>query len=229
MLEQLIATDKELMLTLNAGNCHNIFLDICMWMVSEKFIWIPLYVTLLYVLVKYKKKESILPILSMLLILIVCDQISSSIIKPLVGRPRPSHDPEIMGMLKYVYDYKGGPFGFPSSHAANTFGLATFVTLLFRKRSIGISFYLWAVICSYSRIYMGVHYPLDILCGSALGILVGWSIYKGHTMILRSKTYDRYIGNTVNWNDSNWGLVLAALYTTLFCIMCVATQTKLFE
>lgn len=126
------------------------------------------------------------------LTILLADQITSSIMKPYFARLRPSHDPALNGLLHLVNGYKGGLYGFASGHAANTFGIATFFWLLFRSRYnwIGLLF-LWAVAVTYTRLYLGVHYPSDILVGGTIGILSGTT---GHllTMFLQKK-YGRQI------------------------------------
>lgn len=94
--------------------------------------------------------------------------------KPFFARPRPSHEPGLAGLLHLVNGYKGGAYGFASSHAANTFGVAMFIYLLFRSRYAWISaIFVWAAVMSYTRIYLGVHYPGDIFAGALVGSACG--------------------------------------------------------
>lgn len=114
-----------------------------------------------------------------MLTILLADQVSSGLMKPYFERLRPCHNPELEGLL-YVYGRCGGLYGFVSSHAANTFGVATFLTLILRKKQKGIKWlFLYAVIVSYSRIYLGVHYPLDVLFGALVGVLsayLSWAV-----------------------------------------------------
>ena len=105
--------------------------------------------------------------------------------KPFFERLRPTHEPGFDGLVHTVYGYRGGKFSFSSGHAANTFGIATIAWLLFRTRIrlIGLIF-LWAALVSYTRIYLGVHYPGDILVGASIGVSLGWIIYKILMIIL---------------------------------------------
>ena len=105
----------------------------------------------------------------------VLDQISSSLIKPLVARLRPSHTPLVANMLHYVNDYHGGKFGFVSGHATNTVGIAVFLGLIYHSRLIRWSLFFFALFMCYSRIYLGVHYPGDIICGALMGALGAWA------------------------------------------------------
>lgn len=166
------------MVFLNMGEHHGAFLDSFFWMVSDIFVWLPVLLLFFYVVVNNKKKESVLILLSVVVMFLLCDQLSSSLLKPTVARLRPSRDPYVMDMLSYVREYRGGQFGFPSSHAANSFGFMMLSSLLFRYRPYTIVAAVWASLCAYSRIYLGVHFPLDILCGMVMGVAIGFLCYR---------------------------------------------------
>jgi undecaprenyl-diphosphatase len=110
----------------------------------------------------------------------------SVLIKNLVERPRPSRNPEIANLVHIVNDYRGGMYGFVSSHAANFFGVATFLSHQFKHYRWSIFLFVWAIVVSYSRIYLGVHYPLDIIFGAILGALIGIQCY---VFKVRTATY----------------------------------------
>lgn len=167
--------DTDMFLFLNGF--HSTFFDGFMFAVSAKFTWIPLYAALLYVLIKSKKKESIWLIFALVLCVVVADQISSGIIKNAVQRLRPSHDGNLEGLVHLVRGRKSGMYGFVSSHASNTFGLAVLTSLFFRNKIYITIILLWAVLVSYSRIYLGLHYPLDILGGATVGVIVAFVSY----------------------------------------------------
>jgi undecaprenyl-diphosphatase len=175
MIEFLKNIDIQAFLFLNS--LHNNFFDIVMWQISSIIFWVPLYIILIGFLIYKYRKQSLYIILSIVLVIIISDQLSSSIIKPLVERLRPSHDPSLEGLVHLINDYKGGKYGFVSSHAANTFGLAMFLILFFKNRIFSICIFSWASIVSYSRIYLGVHYPGDIICGATIGILAAWFVF----------------------------------------------------
>ncbi len=179
MLEFLNKIDTALLLLING--CHNSFFDVVMYQISNTYIWIPLYLILIALIIKHFKKRSIIILLIIILLVVICDQVSSGILKVLFQRLRPSHEPALEGMLHFVNDYQGGKYGFVSSHAANTFGVATFISLLFydKYKLIAWLMFAWAIVVSYSRIYLGVHYPADIIGGATLGILVGYGIFAG--------------------------------------------------
>lgn len=174
MIDQLIALDRELFLSLNG--LHAPWLDPVMMAISGSVIWLPLYAYLLYLIIRDHKINSWLPLLGIGLTILLADQTTSSLMKPFFARLRPSHEPSLVGVIHLVNGYAaGGAYGFASSHAANTFGAATFLTLLLcpTKRWAPWLF-VWASIVSYSRIYLGVHYPADIVVGGAIGVLSGW-------------------------------------------------------
>jgi undecaprenyl-diphosphatase len=133
------------------------------------------------------RKEWWVPLIGIALAILLADQITSSLMKPYFARLRPSQEPALVGIVHLVRDYngeiyRGGLYGFASSHAANTFATATFFTLLFRARHRWIYWlYLWAAGMTYTRIYLGAHYPGDILVGGIIGAasgFAGFSVYR---------------------------------------------------
>ena len=161
--------DTNLFLSLNS--IHNTFFDGFMYAFSAKYTWIPLYISALYIIIKNWKRDAIWIVLSLVLCIIIADQVSSGIIKDLVQRPRPSQTSELAAVIHLVNDYHGGKYGFVSSHTANSIGFALLSSLLFKRKVYTTSIFLWAIITAYSRIYLGVHYPLDILGGAMVGVL----------------------------------------------------------
>lgn len=150
-----------------------------MFWASEKFIWVPLYALLLYYLVKHYRWNTIAILLFIVILVFLTDQ-TSVWIKNSVERMRPCHEPALEGLVHIVKDKCGGTFGFVSSHAANHFGLATFLFFIFKKnnRLIGYLLILWALFASYSRVYLGVHYFGDVFAGALLGFILGWLVFR---------------------------------------------------
>lgn len=147
-------------------------------MYSDKWTWIPFILVIVYCLLRPGNwRHRLLMIASIALLFLLSDFVVSSFIKNVVCRPRPSHDPAVMNLLSYVNGYRGGAYGFPSNHASNGFAAATLLALLLRHRWVTLSAFLWAIGSCYSRMYMGVHFPTDILCGALLGIAFAFVIY----------------------------------------------------
>lgn len=181
MLDFLIDLDKSALLLCNGT--HTLWLDNFNWMITARwfnvFVALPLLVMMGLVIFKQKKQgviEAMLVIVALALAVLIADQVASSFFKPLFQRLRPSHDPSLSVIL--VNDYHGGRYGFVSSHAANTFAAAVLLLNIFRNKYFSVVILLWAILVSYSRIYLGVHFPGDIICGALLGIAVGYAIYR---------------------------------------------------
>ena len=170
------AIDTQLFLWLNG--LHVEWLDTVMVAITGMWLWIPVYLLLLYLVFKQYGKHGWWVILAVAVVILCSDQLSAHVCKPLFHRLRPCFNPELEGLVHLPKGLPGGLYGFVSSHAANTFAVAAFMTAVLRKgyRRIGWWLYAWAFISSYSRIYIGVHYPGDIVCGAILGVLVGLSI-----------------------------------------------------
>ena len=175
MLEKLLQIDKDLLLYLNGINSP--FWDNFFWIYTDVFIWIPFYILIAAAIIYRQHTKGLLTLLCLALVIVLCDQISCTIIKETVERLRPSHEPDLEGIVRLLHNKKSGQFSFVSAHAANTFGLAMFTTLIFKKWSYGIFIFIWAAFNSYTRIYMGLHYPGDILGGIILGILISFLVY----------------------------------------------------
>ena len=177
MLEFFKSVDRTLFLFLN--NLHVDWLDPIVFSLTNAITWLPLFVVVIGFIIYHYRWRSLIVILLLGLVIVLADQISASFIKPMVGRLRPPHEPELLPLIHVVNGYKGGLYSFVSSHAANAFGVATFLWLTVRKQITWIwIMFIWALIFSYTRIYLGVHYPGDIIFGGLLGALIGWVTYK---------------------------------------------------
>lgn len=178
LCNRISSLDENLLLTVNGY--HTQLLDEVMWTVSDRWTWLPLYFLLLLMVFRTTGiKKGAFVILLVTALIIATDQTCASFIRPLVGRLRPSNpDNPLSSLIVTVNGYRGGRYGFPSCHAANTFALAVFLSLLFKNRRITLALTAWSLLISYSRIYLGVHYLGDILGGMAVGALLACVYYQ---------------------------------------------------
>jgi undecaprenyl-diphosphatase len=154
-----------------------VFQDALWWMVSAKWSSLLIVIALIWVLLHQNRRHALLALAMLVLAFVLADQLSSGLIKHLVERLRPTHDPSLGDTVHIVNGYRGGMYGFVSSHAANSFAAITLISLLFRNRAVTIGLTVWALMQCYSRVYLGVHYPGDILGGVAVGLLAGWGVW----------------------------------------------------
>lgn len=207
MLEQLLHIDTEVLLAINGW--HTPWADTLMWIISAKTTWIPLYLLLIGLLVwryrhpaptpiKWLQKvpACVVMIVAIGLAVGVADFIASGILKELVARPRPTRVPELEGVLHLVNGYRSGRYGFVSSHAANTMAVALLFSLIWRNKIATVGLMLWVAANCYSRMYLGVHYPLDIIGGLLVGTIVA---VVAHVLLRWVKVLD-YPATTVQSN-----------------------------
>lgn len=216
MVEKILAYERDLFFMLNGSDSP--FLDRFMWLFSGKAVWLPLAAFILIVLLYKKKwKESILILLGIVFVVTLCDQFASHVCKPIFTRFRPTHHPDFMDQVKTVFDYRGGRYGFISSHAANAFGFATYMSLLFRYRLFTWTIFLWAALTAYTRVYLGVHFISDIVPGAIAGVFFGWLVYwlyvKVHPVVtgLDGKVSTIY-------SDSRKRIIVYAIFITTLLI-----------
>ena len=199
MLEQLLHIDTEILLAINGW--HAPWADTLMWIISAKTTWIPLYLLLIGLLVWRYRQPAPTPIKCLqkvpacvVMIVVIglavgaADFIASGILKDWVARPRPSRVPELEGVLHLVNGYKSGQYGFVSSHAANTMAVALLFSLIWRNKIATVGLMLWVAANCYSRMYLGVHYPTDILGGLIVGSLVA---VGGYWLLGRCRLVER--------------------------------------
>ncbi len=177
--------DRQILLTLN--HSHTAILDWLMWQISGNLIWLPLYLFLIYFSFKTFRSKAWLIIIWIVITVGLSDFTSVHLFKETFKRLRPCHNPQLQGIIVLVHHHCGGLYGFISSHATNTFALATLIALIFRKNWLTGLMFFYATIISLSRVYLGVHYPTDVLAGAMWGSFIGWIMFK-ILLILKPQT-----------------------------------------
>lgn len=179
MIEFLNTIDTQVFLFFN-NTVRIPALDNFMMIFSGKFVWIPMYASLLYLIVRsFSPRQALIYVLGIALGIALADQTCSSVIRPLAERLRPSNlENPLSALTIVVNDYRGGAYGFPSCHAANSFALAAFTSLLMHRRRFTLFIFGWAAFNSFTRIHLGVHYPGDLLVGAVIGSAFGWIVYR---------------------------------------------------
>jgi undecaprenyl-diphosphatase len=189
LLPALDRLDKELFLWLHRQRLPTF--EGLIWEMTHRKIWLPLFALAILMLGLRYRSRFWLPLIGIALSIALADQIASSLFKPFFERLRPSHNPDLEGLVYLYQGYRGGKYGFVSSHASTSFGTAFFIFLLFKNPKdrlvalsksytnlwLGYLFLTWAAIFSYTRIYLGVHYPADILGGAIVGLLSAYFAY----------------------------------------------------
>lgn len=185
-IQTILEVDRDLLFWFNGSG--SLFIDRWMAILTCGFTWIPLYISLLYLVIKNNETmtQILLIIGCSLLCVVFADGVADFIVKPLIARWRPSNDPLIKYSVQVVGGMRGSDYGFFSAHAANTFSIAIFFCLLVRSKILSVSILLWSLVNCYTRMYLGLHYPLDILCGLLWGGAVGCGSY-----IIYNKVYNK--------------------------------------
>lgn len=180
LLPSLESFDREVLLAVNGSD--SLYLDRVAHVLTTAFTWVPLYISLFYIVLK--NNDTVRKVLFILacvgLCVLLAGTVDDTIVKPMVGRWRPTHDPVIGTMVDVVDGYRGGRYGFFSAHASNTFSIAVFFCWLVRCRILSIALVLWSFTNCWTRMYLGVHFPGDILVGLTWGGIVGTSVYYLH-------------------------------------------------
>lgn len=180
--EYLNQLDHQLFTIVN-GKGNLPFLDNVMLIIRNQLTWIPLYAFFLYIAVTKFSKQAWLFILLTLITFGITDYLTVEVLRPLIHRPRPCHDPSLLSSIKLLMEC-GGPNGLPSAHSSNHFGMSTFLFIAF-KRIFGKRYWIlffWAFIIAYAQVYVGKHFPGDVVLGSIIGIsagnITGWAFRR---------------------------------------------------
>lgn len=218
-MEEFIQLDKQLLLWFNGSD--SLFLDGLVKTLTTATTWIPLYLGLFYLVLK--NNDNVQKVLLVLgcagLCVFLAGSLNDLFVKPWVARWRPSRDPEIAMLVDVVNGYRGGRYGFFSSHAANTFSLAIFFTLLVRSKVLSVAMILWSLLNCWTRLYLGVHFPGDILCGLLWGGVVGTGMWFLHQHIYKKiNTQDFYVSTqytATGYQKSDVDIVICILLLTI--------------
>lgn len=223
-MDPIIQMDKQLLLAINGSD--SLFVDYLAKTLTTAATWIPLYVSLFYVVVKNNDNfRRIICILACAgLCVLFAGTVDDLLVKPLVARLRPTHDFQIGMLVDTVDGYRGGKYGFFSAHAANTFSIAVFFSLLTRSRLVTLLLVGWSLTNCWTRLYLGVHYPLDILCGLLWGGSVGTGIYFLYRYVDRRLLHSendyvssKYTSSGYRYSD----IYIVALVLSLTLIYCI--------
>ena len=221
MIEFLQDIDRQLLLYINGSD--SLYLDRLVRTLTNGLTWIPLYLSLFYMVMKNNDnfRRLLLVLGGAGLCVLLAGTVDDAIVKPLVARWRQTHDPQIGILVDIVDGYRGGKYGFFSAHASNTMSIATFFCWLARSRRLSIALVIWSLVNCWTRMYLGVHFPGDILVGLIWGITVGTGVY----FLYRRLTRDMYMPRNLNpaqytttcyrRQDCNWP-VAVFIYTLLF-------------
>ncbi len=224
-IEGILPIERDLFFVLNGSD--SVILDNIMWTLSGRFVWIPLFLFIIFILFyKTPRKQGFLVALFLILVFVASDQVSSSLFKPFFERFRPTHHPDFKEFVDIVNSYRGGRYGFISGHATNSFGLAVFLSLVFRYRWLTILSLFWATLNSYTRIYLGVHFISDIIAGMVVGTLL--AILSYYLLLLAKK---KLFKNSVDISEqplyNNDNSKILALFILIYIVLLISFSSFL--
>lgn len=221
-LDALIQLDKELLLSVNGST--SLFVDNLAMVLTSAVTWVPLYISLFYIVVRNNEsmKQILLIICCAALCVLLSGTVDDMFVKPNIARLRPSHDSQIAMLVDVVDGYRGGKYGFFSAHAANTFSIAIFFSMLVRSKIFSVMLIFWSLLNCWTRMYLGVHYPGDIMCGLIWGGCVGLFVY--YIVYFR---INRYISSGMRFISSQY-TSQGYLNTDLDVIISVLVYTFIY-
>ena len=222
-MTELIEIDKTLLLWFNGSD--SLFLDGFARTFTKVSIWIPLYISLLFLVLKNNDnvKKIILIIVGAILCTVLAGSLNDMFVKPGIARLRPSRDIEIAMLVDIVNGYRGGPYGFFSSHASNTISIAVFLSIIVRSKLLTVSLVLWSLINCWTRMYLAVHFPCDIFVGLIWGSIVGillWYVY--YKIIVRFSHKGEYISShytPTGYQLTDIDIVISVLIMTVLYVI----------
>lgn len=220
------AVDKQMLLTLNGSD--SLYLDSVATMLTNPYTWIPLYLSLFYIVLK--SNENVQKVLMVMgaaaLCVVLAGMVDDMIVKPTIARWRPTRDPEIGMLVDIVDGYRGGRYGFFSAHAANTFSIAIFFCWLVRCRLLSLALITWSFINCWTRLYLGVHFPGDILVGLLWGFLVGTLVYYLYFRVSRRFSIKRQLVSkyytTTGYLHHDCEIPIAVLVFTIVVVLIIS-------
>ncbi len=218
-IENLLPLERDLFFMLNGSDSQ--LLDDWMWTVSGRFVWIPLILIILFLFFyRTPHKQALVVTLFFILVFVLSDQLSSGICKPFFERFRPTHHPDFKELVDMVNGYRGGKYGFISGHATNSFGIALFLSLLFRHRGVTLTALSWAALNSYTRIYLGVHFISDIVAGMLAGSLLAFLLYQLMMLLMHRlpATQGVTADNLFSRKQGNWLTLFMVVYLFLITL-----------
>nr|WP_321354536.1 phosphatase PAP2 family protein [uncultured Draconibacterium sp.] len=226
LLQRILELDKDVFLFFNGF--HNDFWDTIIIMITRQETWIPFFASILFFIIKNYRIKTLLIAIALAILIVATDQFSN-VIKDSVQRLRPTHDPAISHLV-HIFFGKGGQFGFVSAHAANSVAILVLTSRIFKSRSYYFLTLTWVLVFCYSRIYVGVHYPLDLICGGLIGWGVGWGLYKllmfveNHFFFGRSPKIEK---TALSRKDS--GIIALVFFVSVVTVFLVVAQLHFFK
>lgn len=218
-MQTLVELDRSLLAFFNGSD--SLFLDNLVVVLTSGLTWIPLYLSLLYIVIKNNEtmKQILLVIGCVCLCLLISDGVVDYIVKPTVGRLRPTNDPLVKYSLNVVDGIRETQYGFFSAHASNTFCIAIFFSLLIRNCKFVTTMIIWSLVNCWTRLYLGVHYPSDILVGLLWGGFVGVLVYyiyiKSYLRMHQEFNYISSKYTSTGYNQMDIDIVILILVLTL--------------
>ena len=220
--------DREALLAVNGSD--SLFLDAVVHVLTTATTWIPLYLSLFYLVVRNNNtvKRIVIIVGCAGLCILFAGAVDDLIVKPTVARWRPTHDPVIGTLVDVVDGYRGGKYGFFSAHACNTFSITIFFSWLVRSNVLSFTLILWSLVNCWTRLYLGVHFPGDILVGLTWGFIVGTSVYFFYLRVTRHMRAEGRCHISIDYTDGGFerpscDIPVSIFYFTLVTALLIAT------